>query len=58
MKESCGNLEVAGLIDDGIDDEGNIIPEHNRHFKRISPLFSYPCQKVGDYGAKIIPVPY
>ena len=58
MNESCGNREVLGLIYGDIDDKGNMIPECNRHFKRIWPLFLCPFQKVGDYGATMIPVPY
>ena len=57
MKESCGNREVVSLIDYDFDDEGNMIPEKNRNFKHVSPLFLCPCQKVSRCGAKMIPAP-
>ena len=39
MKESCGNREEVGLIDDDVYDEANMKPEHNKKIKRYYSFF-------------------
>ena len=57
MKEEEKNREVSGIIDDDQDDLGNLLPEYNKKFKRIWPLYSYPCQKITSHGASMYAVP-
>jgi hypothetical protein len=57
MKQEEKNREVVGIIDDDEDDEGNLLPEYSRKFKRIWPLYIYPCQKNTLHGAKMYTVP-
>ena len=57
MKQEEKNREVVGIIDDDEDTEGNVLPEYNRKFKRIWPLYIYICQKTTLHGAKMFPVP-
>eukprot|EP00957_Ditylum_brightwellii_P135460 10327922-Ditylum_brightwellii.AAC.1 len=57
MKQEEKNREVVGITDDEEDEEGNPIPEYNRKFKRIWPLYIYPCQKNMSHGAKMYAIP-
>ena len=57
MKEEARNREVFGTIDDQRDSQGNVINPFTRKFKRIWPLYIYPCQKLCSYGAKMYAVP-
>ena len=57
MKEGEKNIEVIGIIDDDVDDLGNVIQEYNRKYKRIWPLHIYPYQKIDFFGAKMYTVP-
>ena len=57
MTQEGKNRKVLGIIDDDVDDDGNMLPEYSREFKRIWPLHIYPCQKINSYGAKMYAVP-
>ena len=57
MKEEARNREVTAIIDDDIDEEGNLLCPYPKKFKRIWPLYIYPCQKVTKYGTKMLSVP-
>ena len=35
MKEQARNRDVCGIIDNDVDDEGNLLPEYNKKLKRI-----------------------
>ena len=54
IKEEENNMEVIGLIDDDVDDLGNVIQEYNQKYKRIWPLHIYPCQKIDFFGVKFM----
>ena len=49
MKKEARNRSITGIIDD--DDE--IDEEYTRKFKRMWPLYLYPCQKMNSYGARL-----
>ena len=58
MKEEARNREITGIVDDNIDENGNLIAPYPKKFKRIWPLYIYPCQKVNKYGWKMHSVPH
>ena len=57
MKEESRNGEATTIIDVDIDEEVNLICPYTKKFKRIWPLYIYPCQKVTKYRAKMSSVP-
>ena len=57
MKEEEKNREVIEIIDNDVDYSGNAIQEYNRKYKRIWPLYIYPCQKIHFFGTKMYTVP-
>jgi hypothetical protein len=57
MKEEARNREITGIVDDDIDDDGELMAPYTKKFKRIWPLYIYPCQKLCKYGWKMHTVP-
>ena len=58
MKEEARNREIKSIIDDNINENGVLMAPYTKKFKRIWPLYIYPCQKVCKYGWKIHAVPF
>ena len=58
VEEEENNREVIGVIDDDVDEMGNVIQDYNRKYKTIWTLHIYPCQKIDFFGEKMYAVPY
>ena len=53
MKEEARNREITGIVDDDIDEDGELMAPYSKKFKHIWPLYIYPCQKVCKHGWKM-----
>ena len=58
LKEEAKNRNTIGIIDDDYNEDGDLLDEYTRRFKRIWPFHIYPCQKYDQYGARMISIPY
>lgn len=57
MKEEARNREIKGIIDNEIDENGELRAQCTKKFKHIWPLRIYPCQKACKHGWKTHAVP-
>ena len=58
LKEETKNRNTIGIIDNDHNEDGDLLDEYTRRFKRIWPFHIYPCQKYDQYGARMISIPY